>query len=711
MTVKKTKNSAKKNRGTVDLRRKAEERLKARDSGLKHATDADLRGLVHELHVHQTELEMQNEELRRIQKELEESRNKYSDLYDLAPVGYLTLDETGLILEANITAAGQLGTVRSLLINKPFYHYIKKESRDILYLHLREVFKSIKFRMCEISVRGEEHVFEARLDSVLVKNSGGNYACRTSIIDVTEKRLAEGKVKQAAEEWEKTFNSVDYLISIHDRKNKLLRVNKPFADFFRIKEKDIAGKTCHEVVHKTEKPWAGCPCPQAVRLKQPVNIEFFNPHAGSYFEVSAIPMFNDNNEVVSTVHIMKDITGQKRAEKILKEERDRSRHYLDIAGVMIVAIDAGQKVTLVNKKGCEILEGAQEDIIGRNWFKAFIPRRMRSEMKAVFAKLTAGELSPVEYFENPVVTLKGRERLISWHNYLLRNEAGEISGTLSSGEDITERRQAEEELKIYRDHLEQLVKNRTDELAKTNMSLRHEIKNRKRVEDNLRESHKQLQDLTAYLESVREKERSRIARDIHDELGQSLTALKMELSWLKKRLQKGQGALSKKAESMFKLIAATVKTVQRISSELRPGLLDDLGLAAAIEWQAGEFQKRTGIKCEVRIIPEDLILDKELATNIFRIFQQAITNVLRHAGATRIRVSLKADPSNIELAIRDNGKGISQEQISSPYSFGLISMRERVLPWAGRVKIRGAENKGTTIKVKVPVNPERRQAC
>ncbi|RJQ55034.1 MAG: GAF domain-containing protein [Nitrospiraceae bacterium] len=226
----------------------------------------------------------------------------------------------------------------------------------------------------------------------------------------------------------------------------------------------------------------------------------------------------------------------------------------------------------------------------------------------------------------------------------------------------------------------------------------------KNAEKRLKESYKQLRNLTGHLQSVREEERGRIARDIHDELGQLMTALKIDLAWLHSRLHRDQEVFLDKIKSMIELIEMGNKTIQRISSELRPRMLDDLGLSAAIEWQAREFQERTGIECGVRMIPEDIILEKELATNIFRIFQEAITNVIRHADATRVEVNLKVDPSGLELLITDNGKGIVEEQISSPYSCGLISMRERVLPWDGRVEITGEENRGTTVKVNVQVN-------
>ncbi len=145
-----------------------------------------------------------------------------------------------------------------------------------------------------------------------------------------------------------------------------------------------------------------------------------------------------------------------------------------------------------------------------------------------------------------------------------------------------------------------------------------------------------------------------------------------------------------------------IKAVQRISTELRPGILDDLGLIPAIEWQAQEFEDRTNIKCEITTDCEDIDLDQDRSTSLFRIFQEALTNVARHANATKIKVSLKERPGKLLLKIEDNGRGIAEEQISDPKSFGLIGMRERIYPWEGEVQIEGFSNKGTTLTVILP---------
>lgn len=232
-----------------------------------------------------------------------------------------------------------------------------------------------------------------------------------------------------------------------------------------------------------------------------------------------------------------------------------------------------------------------------------------------------------------------------------------------------------------------------------------DVTERKIQEEKLRNSREQLRNLSAHLHTVREQERTSIAREIHDELGQALTALKMDIAWLGSKCKDNELFLDK-ATTMLQLIDSTIKTVKRISSELRPVMLDDLGLIAAIEWQAGEFQKRTGIVCDVHFSPGDIILDKAVSTTIFRIFQEALTNVIRHAGATKVTVRLEEKDGQIFLFVKDNGKGITEEQKKNPGSFGLIGIRERVHFFGGEAGINGGPGKGTTLSISIPLVKE-----
>jgi len=223
----------------------------------------------------------------------------------------------------------------------------------------------------------------------------------------------------------------------------------------------------------------------------------------------------------------------------------------------------------------------------------------------------------------------------------------------------------------------------------------------------LRKSEQQLRNLTAYVQKVAEVERTNIAREIHDELGQALTVLKMDLTWLKKMLPEGQKPMVEKTDTMLEITNSTIETIKRISTDLRPGILDDLGLAAAIEWQAEEFQKQTGIKCEVTLDAKDTTLDKDRDTAIFRIFQETLTNVARHSKATQVTVNLKEKEGQIKLTVKDNGRGITKEEITHPKSYGLMGIRERAKILNGNSIIKGFRGKGTSVSVGIPIHEKK----
>ena len=222
----------------------------------------------------------------------------------------------------------------------------------------------------------------------------------------------------------------------------------------------------------------------------------------------------------------------------------------------------------------------------------------------------------------------------------------------------------------------------------------------KRAEQELRASSEQLRNLAAHLLSVREEERARISREVHDELGQSLTAVKMDLAWLAGRLPRRNGPMLKRIRSTRQLADSIIQSIRRISTELRPAVLD-LGLAAAVEWQVQEFQARSGIQCKVRLLTREVVASNA-STAMFRIFQETLTNVARHAKATRAEVVLQKQGDRLVLLIRDNGRGFDQTDPSLSKSLGLLGMRERAAILGGRVNIFSAPGKGTTVTAWIP---------
>lgn len=224
---------------------------------------------------------------------------------------------------------------------------------------------------------------------------------------------------------------------------------------------------------------------------------------------------------------------------------------------------------------------------------------------------------------------------------------------------------------------------------------------RKRAQEQLRESHKQLRALSVYLQDVREEERTRIAREVHDELGQALTGLKLQLTWMISRLPKDSRELRDNAKAMLRHIDETIQTIRRIATELRPGILDT-GLLAALEWQAREFSKRTGIRCHVHTRLKNTEWDQELNTAFFRILQETLTNVIRHANASQVDIWLEENSAEILMEVTDNGRGISAAQIRDFKSLGLLGMRERAALLGGEVQWEGKPGEGTTVTVRIP---------
>jgi PAS domain S-box-containing protein len=227
----------------------------------------------------------------------------------------------------------------------------------------------------------------------------------------------------------------------------------------------------------------------------------------------------------------------------------------------------------------------------------------------------------------------------------------------------------------------------------------------KRAEQDLRASSEQLRNLAAHLLSVREEEQARISREVHDELGQSLTAVKMDLAWLAGRLPQRNGPMLKRIRATQQLADSIIQSIRRISTELRPAVLD-LGLAAAVEWQVQEFQARSGIQCTVRLLAREEVASNA-STAMFRIFQETLTNVARHAKATRAEVVLQKQRDRLVLLIRDNGRGFDQADPSLSKSLGLLGMRERAAILGGKVNISSAPGKGTTVSAWIPLpSPE-----
>jgi signal transduction histidine kinase len=225
-----------------------------------------------------------------------------------------------------------------------------------------------------------------------------------------------------------------------------------------------------------------------------------------------------------------------------------------------------------------------------------------------------------------------------------------------------------------------------------------DITGRKRADQELQRSFNALRALTAQLQSVREEERTSLARELHDQLGQALTAIRIDLAALRTTLAGDER--TRRIDAISLMVEETIKCIRRISTELRPGVLD-LGLVAAVEWAAEEFQKRTGIECQIGVPETFPEIGAERATALFRIFQETLTNIARHAGATQVHIGLSQEPGHLSFEVRDNGRGIGEEHLSAAGSLGILGMRERARLLEGEFFI-GDAGGGTVVRVRIP---------
>jgi len=375
------------------------------------------------------------------------------------------------------------------------------------------------------------------------------------------------------------------------------------------------------------------------------------------------PKKDSEGRIVSVFGTAQDITDRKLIEEALQESEERYRILTEktIAGIYLIQDGL---LKYVNPTFCSIHGYTRDELVDKLGPLDLVVEEEREFLKDKIQQRLSGEKES-DQFSIRIRRNDGEIRFLEvFSSYALYAGGPAVLGTCI---DMTETRKANEAIK---------------------------------------KSREELRSLTAYLQNVREEERTRIAREIHDELGQSLTGIKIDISWLKRKLAdmvKPTDPIQVKIDSLLGLAESVIATTRELSLGLRPGILDDLGLVVAINWEIKRFQEKIGIICTVQSDVEEITIPEKHATTLFRICQECLTNIARHAQATEVKITLMGKGGNLVLEIEDNGKGIATGQIRSPLSLGILGMRERTKNLRGKFSISGVPGRGTTVKVELPI--------
>ena len=363
----------------------------------------------------------------------------------------------------------------------------------------------------------------------------------------------------------------------------------------------------------------------------------------------------------SLLCVFRDITERKAHLQKIRESEENYRGLVENTHDYVARYDRNYRFLYMSPAGRKFLQFVQGEILGKNLQELGFPAALAADGERLIALVfTSGEMQQgIRELQTPAGISYLETRLFPEFD-----DQGKVRSVITYTHDITEKR---------------------------------------RVEIELESSRQELRELSSYLQSIREEERTVIAREIHDELGQQLTGLKMDIFWLSNKIIPAGEPVQHKIKDIFELIDGIIDSVRRIAAELRPSTLDNLGLAEAMEWQSTEFANRTGLQIQFQSGIQDLAIPPDLATGLFRIYQEALTNIIRHAGAATVSATLELEMDWLILKIRDDGRGFDPGKLRNKKTWGLLGMKERALMMGGKYEIASGPMEGTCIIVSVPL--------
>ena len=624
------------------------------------------------------------------------ARRRYADFFDFAPVGYFTFNREGLILDVNATGAILLGADRTNLLNQHFSQFISADSQTVFTRHSQQLFDTRQKQTCDVKLlNGHKKAHWVQLESVAVDNvqrTGTHF--RTVIKEVTNRKHKENALRSQRDSLMNILESTADGIYIINQDYDIEYANPTLINEFG----PVGGKKCYEYLADRKDVCPYCKNKEILKGKS-VRWQWYSPKNQKTYDLMDTPLRNPDGSIWK-LEVFRDITEYKKTEEDLRKARDELE--LRVAERTAALEEANEKLRRQVFE-CEMAEEAlreSEHKYSSLVEDALIGVYIIKDGRIVFANDKFAEI--YGYDKSELIGMQSSD-LVHPEDRPLINEMREkrlkgakvpseyeIRGLKKNGDTIWVMRSFS--LINYKDG--PVISGIVSDLTK-----------RRRAEDALRQSGKELRILSNQLLSAEEKERKRIARELHDSIGQALSAIKFSVENALGQLRKvsDQSELEP-LEALIPLTQKTIEEVRRIVKDLRPSILDDLGILATINWFCREFQKvYASIRVKVDLDVEEDVIPYALKTVIYRILQEALNNVAKHSAANLVQLSLKQKSHRIIMRIQDNGAGFDvSKTISmtpSRRGFGLASMRERAGLSGADFQISSDADRGTTIRV------------
>jgi PAS domain S-box-containing protein len=696
----------------AELRRRAEARLQEHSvkpwAGMVAEAIATPERLVHEMQVHQVELELQNAELVEARARTEALLERYTDLYDFAPVGYFTLTPDGIIQLVNLTGARLLGPARSELSGRFLGRHISPDQQTLFVSFLHQVFAHEAKQSCELTLAGDGR--SPRFVSVEAERSSDGRECRVVMTDITDRRRAEETVRVSEVRYRRLFEAAhDGVVLLDPGTRKITDANPFMTKLLGYTREQLVGKELFEIgLLKDES--ASQEMFRQLKRKHQVRYEDLplESRHGRHQEVEVVAnLYAEDGHPVIQCNI-RDITVRKKAEEVLRRNEGLFSALIDQAPVGVYVVDDDFRLQQCNPRA-RVVFGKIHPLIGRDFSEIhhlLWPKEVSDRIVALFRHV----LATGEPYLSSDFTARRRDTQKSesyeWQLQRITLPDGD-HGVVAFFNDITDRKKAE------------ATKQRLAVLALANREARLDIARRQVVEATLRKTdgiqramleesqklHAQLRHLARQILTAQEEERKVISRELHDDVLQTLVGINVALTALGKVAPLNRERLKARIDATRKLVTNSVNAVHQFARDLRPAVLDDLGLIPALQAYAKSLTARKKLK--IRLIADGAVetLNSAKRTVLFRMAQEALTNVARHARATQAIVHITDVPNGIAMEVSDDGRAFQVEKVLRSKTFkrlGLVGMKERIEMVGGTLLLTSVRGRGTTLRAEIP---------